>query len=201
LLTGRDFPRVSAMITLYFVRHGETDWNRQGKFQGIQDIPLNEEGRRQARTLAGAWGWPADTLVSSPLGRARETAQILGATLGLPVEGLFDLLVERDYGQASGLTLEERRLRFPEGPIPGSETPEAIQARATRFLDMVVDSYPGRSVVAVSHGGFINVVLALVSQGRVGTGKSFLGNASVTTLVHQDGRWDVVLGASLSLQE
>jgi len=180
------------MTILHFVRHGETDWNRAGRFQGIQDIPLNDEGRRQARALATAWDEPADLLVASPLGRALETAKILGDAQGLTLHALEPLLVERDYGQGAGLTLDERRIRFPQGNIPDVETPEAIQSRARAFLDAVVRDYAGRRVVAVSHGGFINVVLWLVSGGQVGTGKSILGNASVSTIAYDPDRWVVL---------
>lgn len=193
------------MTTLHFVRHGETDWNRLGRFQGIQDIPLNDEGRRQARQLADRWRDPVDVLVASPLGRARETAEILGAALGLPIQTLDAILVERDYGEASGLTIAERRVRFPEGPIPGSEAPESIQNRVRTFLDSVIRDHFGRRVMAVTHGGFINVALWWVSGGEVGTGKSLLGNASVSTLTF-DGSWSVTtvgrsFGEALGLGE
>ena len=179
------------MTILTFVRHGETDWNRQGRFQGIQDIPLNEEGRRQARRLAEAWAEGGDLVLSSPLGRARETAEILAASMGLKVAALDPRLVERDYGAGAGLTLAERQERFPDGRIPGVETPESIQDRAKSFLDSMSLAHPRRRVVAVSHGGFINSVLALVSAGRVGTGKTFLGNASVSIVVLGADGWSV----------
>ncbi len=179
------------MTTLTFVRHGETDWNRQGRFQGTQDIPLNEEGRRQARRLAKAWDINCDVLVSSPLGRARETAETLAASLGVSVTTFDVRLVERDYGAGAGLTLDQRRERFPDGQIPGVESPQSIQERVVSFLDSVSLEHPGRSVVAISHGGFINAVLALVSAGRVGTGKTILGNASVSVVVLGADGWAV----------
>ena len=179
------------MTTLHLVRHGETDWNREGRFQGVQDIPLNEEGRRQARQMAAAWREPAEVLVASPLSRARETAEILGGILGLKLEGTDDRLVERDYGMGSGLTPEERRQRFPDGVIPGVEDPDSLRARARHFLEAVRREHPDRRVVAVSHGGFINAALALVSGGEVGTGKTFLSNASVSTLIDRGEGWVV----------
>ncbi len=72
---------------------------------------------------------------------------------------------------------------FPDGNIPGVEPPESLRERAQSFLDSVLTQHPGRRVVAVSpRRGFINAVLALVSQGRIGTGKTLLGNASVSTV-------------------
>ena len=179
------------MTTLHLVRHGETDWNRQGRFQGIQDIPLNAEGRRQARHLAQAWAEVAEVLVASPLARATETAEILGQSLGLKLLTTDPRLVERDYGLGAGLTLEERRERFPDGVIPGVEAPASIRDRARYFLESVTRDHPGRRIVAVSHGGFINTVLSLVSGGEVGTGKTLLGNASVSTLIHGHEGWKV----------
>lgn len=169
------------MTTLLFVRHGETDWNRQGRFQGSQDIPLNDEGRAQARRLAQAWTLGGDVLLTSPLSRARETAEILGATLGLVARLPDPRLVERSYGQGEGLTMVERRQRWP-GEVPGAEDPASVAARARAFLEAVSTEHPGRRVVAVSHGGFINTVLGLVSGGMYGSGKSLLANASVSVV-------------------
>lgn len=179
------------MTTLLLVRHGQTDWNRDGRFQGVQDIPLNDEGREQMRRLAAAWTDPADLLVSSPLGRARESAELLRPALGgLPL--LTDgRLIERDYGLGSGLTLSERQERFPDGVIPGVEAPEAVRARAAVFLAAVEAKHEGRTVVAVSHGGLINALLWLVSGGRWGTGRTLLANAGVTALTHSAGAWSV----------
>ena len=179
------------MTTLHLVRHGETDWNRQGRFQGTRDIPLNDEGRNQALRLAESWDGKGDVLISSPLSRAWETAEILGIALGLPEPAFNPLLVERHYGSGEGLTQVERLERFPDGIVPGVEAPELIRARARKFLEILADEHRGRRVVAVSHGGFINVVLSVVSGGEVGTGKTFLGNASVSTVVAGPGGWTV----------
>lgn len=179
------------MTTFLFVRHGETDWNRQGRFQGSRDIPLNSEGRHQARRLAAAWDQGGEVLVSSPLARARETAEILGAALGLPLAPSDPRLTERSYGLGEGLTLAERQERFPDGQVPGVEGPEAIRLRAQQVLDSLTLEHPGRTIVVVSHGGFINVVLSLVSGGEVGTGKTLLGNASVSRVEYTASGWKV----------
>jgi len=180
------------MTTLLFVRHGETDWNRQGRFQGTRDIPLNDEGRAQARRLAARWPWGGDVLLSSPLLRARETAEILAPALGLTIGGFDPRLIERSYGAAEGLTLAERQAAFPHGGVPGVEAPEAIRARARAFLASVTEAYPGRKVVVVSHGGFINVILSLVSRGDHGTGKTLLGNTSVSEVRWSPRGWRTV---------
>jgi len=179
------------MTTLYFIRHGETDWNRQQRFQGSRDIPLNDVGRDQARRLAAAWDRSAEVVVSSPLSRARETAEILSSALQLPLAPFDRRLVERSYGRGEGLTLAERLEHWPDGQVPGVEPPHTLRSRAKAFLHEILLAFPGRRIVAVSHGGLINTVLGLVTQGELGTGKSFLANASVTTVVHDEGRWVV----------
>src|ERR1700731_205740 len=96
------------MTTLLLVRHGETDWNAEGKLQGHPHRPLNEYGRQQAEALAASFSTGSiDALYASDLSRARETAEILGAKLGLGVEVDPDLR-EKNWGNWEGLTSEER---------------------------------------------------------------------------------------------
>ena len=178
------------MITLLFVRHGETDWNREGRFQGAQDIPLNDDGRAQARKLAEGWDEGGDLLLASPLSRAWETAGVLAQTLNLTPQS-DPRLVERSYGQGEGLTQAERQTRFPDGQVPGLESTESLRARVQGFLDSMSRDHDGRRLVVVSHGGFINAALWVVSGGEVGTGKSFLANASVSRIEFSAHGWSV----------
>ena len=100
--------------TLVLVRHGETDWNRQRRFQGHADQPLNDAGRSQARELAGRLrDEPVTALYTSPLRRASETAQILASGFGLEARTL-DALLEIDVGAWEGLTVDEVRERYPD---------------------------------------------------------------------------------------
>src|SRR5659263_225716 len=86
------------------VRHGETDWNAQGRLQGREDIELNDAGRQQARKIAAYLsGEHWDAVVSSPLKRAYETAQIVAGILSVSDIEVEELITERDYGEASGL--------------------------------------------------------------------------------------------------
>jgi len=95
------------MTTLLLVRHGETDWNAERRWQGHADVPLNERGREQARALAEQLaGESVDAIYSSDLSRARDTADILGARLDVPVVVDADLR-EIDVGPVEGLTAEE----------------------------------------------------------------------------------------------
>lgn len=157
------------MTYLYLVRHGETDWNRARRIQGTTDIPLNDTGREQARAtgrLLSRRQW--DGIVSSPLSRAFETAQIIAEELGLPEPTPLDALVERNYGEAEGLTGDELGIRFPdETPVEGREDRAAVAERALPALVELAEQGPDRSIIVVSHGGVIRTVLKEVgpSQG------------------------------------
>jgi uncharacterized phosphatase len=174
------------MTDLYLVRHGETDWNRQRRIQGRTDIPLNATGREQAR-LTGMLltRRPIDRVVASPLGRARETARIIAGELGLAEPEFHDALVERDYGEAEGLTYREIDARYPEGTrVPGRETREEVAARIIPALLALADAHPGESLVVVSHGGAIRAAL-LASEPDGGFGA--ITNGSVHTFHVTEG--------------
>src|SRR5512146_2658806 len=137
------------MTKLLLVRHGATDWNADGRLQGQTDRPLSDFGRKQARGLAdelAAEGFEA--IYSSDLARARETAEIIGARLGLPVE-LDPDLREKDWGTWEGLTAVERdRVEF------AGESTEAHQERILRALERISERHPGDgNVLVVTHGG------------------------------------------------
>ena len=142
------------MTTLLLVRHGETDWNADGRLQGQTDRPLSEYGRRQARRLADELADEHfDAIYASDLSRARETAEIVGERLGLPV--LLDPdLREKDWGTWEGLTPVERdRVEFV------GESTEAHQERMLRALRRVSERHPdGGRVLVVTHGGSIRRV-------------------------------------------
>jgi broad specificity phosphatase PhoE len=134
---------------LLLVRHGETDWNADGRLQGQTDRPLSDFGRRQARQLADEL---ADeelvAIYSSDLSRARETAEIVGERLGLPVR-LDPELREKDWGTWEGLTAVERdRVEFV------GESTQAHQERMLRALRRIADGHAaGDRILVVTHGG------------------------------------------------
>ncbi|MES2169549.1 MAG: histidine phosphatase family protein [Actinomycetota bacterium] len=153
------------MTFLYLVRHGETDWNLARRIQGSTDIPLNETGRAQARRageLLARRSW--DGIVSSPLSRAYETAEIIGEAIGIPEVEVLDDLVERAYGDAEGLRDHEISLRFPGDTIvPGRETRDAVAARVVPSLLELAGRHPGKNLIVTTHGGVIRTVLNAVS--------------------------------------
>jgi broad specificity phosphatase PhoE len=136
------------VTTLLLVRHGETDWNAVGRLQGHTDRPLSDYGRRQARQLAEELvGEEPDAIYASDLARARETAEIAGERLGLPVVLDADLR-EKDWGSWEGLTAVERdRVEFV------GESTETHQQRMLRALRRIAERHPGGRVLVVTHGG------------------------------------------------
>jgi broad specificity phosphatase PhoE len=162
--------------TIYYIRHGETDWNAQGRFQGSKDIPLNGIGRTQAvaagEILAGLLardGFAASALpfVASPLGRARMTMELARGVLKLPPAdyGLDDRLREIGYGQWEGLTLPEMKLNDPAAfafrskdtwgvAAPSGESYASVTLRVRDWCDSL-----RTSTVAVAHGGTMRALM------------------------------------------
>jgi broad specificity phosphatase PhoE len=157
------------VTTIILARHGETDWNAEGRWQGHSDPPLNERGREQARELAAALDG-VEVVYASDLARARETAEILGARLGLEVQ-LDPRLRERSFGAWEGKTwdeLEERSAselqRWRAGDTHGpddAEPYEDFSRRVESFLEDVLDRHPTEHVLVVGHGGSIRAIHAL----------------------------------------
>jgi broad specificity phosphatase PhoE len=163
-------PRVSSLPTIYYIRHGETAWNAEGRLQGAQDVPLNDLGRKQAahagRILADLFardGRNATSLpfVASPLGRARATMELVRGALKLP-PGDYALdarLREIGYGEWEGFTLPQMQALDPAlfacrqaqkwtvAP-PGGESYVAVQARVNDWYHQLTGD-----TVAVAHGG------------------------------------------------
>jgi broad specificity phosphatase PhoE len=166
---------------LLIVRHGETDWNAQFRFQGHADTPLNETGRAQARALAEELtDVEADAIYSSDLSRARETAEILGARLGVPVTSLRELR-EIDVGSWQGLTREDidpaayGAWRRGEHGWTGGETYEGLAERILPALRKIALAHPRGRVLVVGHGGTIRTLRAHVAGLTVGEHRKTLG--------------------------
>ena len=150
------------LTTFALVRHGQTDWNAQRRLQGSTDIPLNDVGRGQARDAVSVLsGYEWDAIVSSPLSRAAETANLIAAGLGLGVDRRVPDLAERSFGPAEGMQdgPELDALRIPGG-FRGAESEEAAASRGLASLEALAEEFRGRRVLVVAHGTLIRVSLS-----------------------------------------
>ncbi|HDQ13796.1 MAG TPA: histidine phosphatase family protein [Sediminispirochaeta sp.] len=185
---------------LCLVRHGETDWNKKRLIQGITDIPLNEAGRDQARQCAQVLSQdPWDLMYSSPLRRAFETARIIGEEIGFSSRDIkteIDLQ-ERNFGEAEGMEIFPRKELFHDTEIPGAETKEELQTRATYCLEKIARRHRGKRIVIVTHGGLIAGAIERLSEGRIPAGIEPVKNTSLTLLQYNNS-WEVLYFNQLS---
>ncbi len=190
--------------TIVLVRHGETDWNRDNRFQGRADPPLNDTGREQARVLAGALSDESFAAAyTSPLRRAAETAATLADALG--VDALPDgSLMEVDVGSWSGLTRAEVEARFPEGYArwleyghgwDDGETYDELGVRVVSGLVDIAAQHRDEVVLAVTHGGPIRSALAAaegVAFDEARRSIHVIDNCAVVRLAVRDGKLERV---------
>ena len=157
------------MTTLSFIRHGETDWNLQQRFQGQIDVPLNATGRAQAARLAARLAaTPADHLYSSDLLRARETAAALERAWdreALPLPALR----EQSFGLLEGLDVPTIQAQHPalwtewllhhaDFALPGGESLRQFHTRVLAGVREIASAHAGRHVVVVTHGGVLDLL-------------------------------------------
>jgi uncharacterized phosphatase len=150
------------LTTFALIRHGQTDWNAQRRLQGSTDIPLNDIGRGQARNaVASLSGYAWDAVVSSPLSRAAETAELIAAGLGLSVVRHVPELVERSFGPAEGMQdgPELDALRIPGG-FRGAESEDEAASRGLAALESLAEEFRGRRLLVVAHGTLLRVSLS-----------------------------------------
>ena len=174
------------------IRHGQTDWNAAGRIQGLEDVELNAVGRAQAaQTGLYLQQWQWDRIISSPLKRAAESAEIIANELNLASVEIMDAFMERDYGECSGMTTAQRKHSFPDGIIPKQETLETLQKRALAGLQQLITEPQARTLI-VTHGGLINSLLAQFTNGEIGSGKTILHNASLALFQYQPPSWQIL---------
>ena len=175
------------------LRHGQTDWNIDFRLQGVTDIPLNETGTAQARDAAAvidAADW--DLVLTSPLSRARATAEIVAEINGFQEAIIEPLLLERSFGEAEGMSHEEWRAKYSDtNVVPGGESLAELEARAHLLLETLASNHQGKRVLAISHGALIRKLLRIVSKGEFPRDGERLGNASMSIFVHDDSGWQI----------
>lgn len=179
------------ITTICLVRHGETDWNLKGKLQGRTDIPLNEAGILQAEECSEylkSFVW--DALVTSPLMRAKQTAEIINIKIKVPLIEMEEFL-ERNYGDAEGLTLEERMRVYPDKIYPNQEDQVSLRNRVMSGIEKIVEDFGERRILLVAHGAIINGILANLSNGEIGSGKTKLMNACISSIHFHQEEWKI----------
>ena len=180
-------------MNIYLIRHGQTDWNLQGKLQGREDIELNDAGRKQAEKSALAL---KDTgvkfILTSPLIRAVETARIISKAIEGSEVIIEEDLIERDFGVLSGMTYDRKKYFDTFGK--GEESMEPFDKLSKRLMDCIlknVNKYKGQDIIMVSHGAAINAVLSVLSGGDEGSGKTRLKNACINVLSYKEDKLNI----------
>ncbi|NLJ90461.1 MAG: histidine phosphatase family protein [Clostridiales bacterium] len=179
---------------LYLVRHGETEWNKEYRFQGRTDIPLSKEGMIQAEKVGQRLKDKFDVIYTSPLTRAVQTAEIISKTSSMsPI--IYDNLIEVDFGEWEGLTFEQVERDYAKeyklwktdenlGPILGGEQNMKNAAiRGKKALLDIVSKNKGKNIVVVAHGAIIKASLIGIFDLKVNMIQHItLTNTSITTL-------------------
>jgi probable phosphoglycerate mutase len=194
---------MSPHTDIILIRHGETAWNAQRRLQGHLDIPLNQQGERQARALARALAREKlDLIVASDLLRARQTAQAVARVHDLPV-AIDDALRERCYGGFEGLLYGEIERRFPaqfaawqrrdvDATLPaGANRGETFRQFNDRALQAIVKwarAHPGKTVAIVAHGGVLECAYRAARKLALDAPRDFkVHNASINRFTVSDG--------------
>ena len=177
-------------MAIYLIRHGETDWNLQGRFQGREDIALNENGILQAKRCGTALaGEEFKAVITSPLIRARKTGEIIAQILGVSHLIVEEGITERDFSKVSGMTPREREAFYASGEKDDKEPWEHLCDRMFANLRRYGEEFPEDNIIMVSHGASINSVLSVLSEGRTGTGKIILKNTCINIIYYEDGKF------------
>jgi broad specificity phosphatase PhoE len=168
----RWFPPRDQATRVLMIRHGSTEHSLEGRFSGRNDLPLDARGQGQARAIAEHLRGlgPVDAVISSPLRRARETAKVIVDRVGGVVE-IHDDLIETEFGEWEGLTIEETHLKWPDllsawleradiAP-PSGESFAQVEERTLRGLNEIIAAHRGQRIVLVSHVTPIKTLLRL----------------------------------------
>lgn len=187
---------IQPKTTLLVIRHGETVWNEEKRYQGHGDSPLTETGRNQVAALGRRMEKIRfDTLISSDLGRAQETASIVADYTGHPLE-VDRRLRERNYGVLEGLTVPEIKARHsevfdqlntddPDYIIPEGESHRQHYRRNIEFIEELLTKSTGATVAVVAHGGVLDSIFRHVARLPLDQPRCFITiNASLTIITH-----------------
>ena len=195
-----------------FVRHGETNWNAERRMQGHIDIPLNANGISQAERLANALirvKHSFDVIYSSDLERALHTANAVARALSLDVQ-ITPRLRERNVGKLQGLLIAEAPVLLPEiwqrhiareldHDLGGGESIRTFHQRMQDILELFLNEHRGQSVLAVSHGGSLDMIYRIVTQQALDAERvAVVPNTSLNWITHDGSTWSVECWADTS---
>lgn len=167
-------------MNIYLLRHGETDWNQTGRLQGHTDIPLNQNGKEQiskAAEILTDLQFPIDLIISSPLSRARESAEIVAGRLAYKKKNIViePLLIERCFGLGEGLTASERVEKYPNDNYPQMESFEDLISRAHLAFETIVDSFNDKqNILVVAHGAILYAIVTAITEGQIEYGSNMV---------------------------
>jgi probable phosphoglycerate mutase len=187
---------------LLLIRHGETEWNRAGRWQGQLDSPLTQAGREQAHAVAERLkDFPFTRFFVSDLGRAKDTAAEIARVTGKVITGEDARLRERHFGKFQTFTPAEIQAQYPadfaeykkghaDYQIPGGESANDRTKRTVECLNELVAKFPGEMILVVTHGGVLDGFVRHVLQipGNAPRRFKFL-NAAINIFVHSENVW------------
>ncbi|WP_338778486.1 histidine phosphatase family protein [Metabacillus sp. FJAT-52054] len=179
------------MTKLGIVRHGLTEWNMEGRAQGSSDIPLHEQGIKEAEMLAERLkeeDW--DLLYSSPLLRAKQTADFISKKLGGLEVVTDERIRETGGGEIEGTTEAERVEKWGTGWREldlGREQSGQVTKRGVEFVEELLEKHPGKNILMVTHGSFIRHLLKELTP--MNEESEPLKNTSITHLLLDDSKW------------
>jgi len=183
-------------MNIYLLRHGQTDWNIEGRFQGRMDIPLNAQGVCQiekAMEVFAGMQPKVDVILTSPLVRAKKSAEIAAGKLGYVSEDIISepLFIERSFGEAEGQITAQMWNEDVISQFAGAELQDQICDRADLALQKVAERYSGKNVLVAAHGAILKAVLAAVlgRQEVYEIRKMKLESGCIHRLTLKDGIW------------
>ncbi len=193
------------MTRIILVRHGETTWNVEGRYQGQENTPLSERGLQQGQLLAvGLCNIPIDICISSPLQRSFQTCQFCAELHKLPVIA-DDRLLEINHGSWEGVLAKDIAAQYPQEfalwhsqphlvQMPGGENLEDVRKRARAAFDDYVKTYPDKTVLVAAHDAVNKAIICdLLGLGMEHFWQIKQDNTCINVLEYNDGVWRVVL--------
>lgn len=179
------------MGKVFLIRHGLTEYNKSLRLQGASDIPLNEAGLLQAKNASEFLkDEKFDVILSSPLSRAYATAEIINEHHDLKIHKM-DELKEQYFGPFEGEHIENIRLKYPEGDIPGVETFDSLAQRAAAVMQYIEDNHKDENVLVTAHSRTIKSILSLYTD-EVHMVFTKLDNCSLSVLEQENNKWKVL---------